>query len=252
MGTRFELVLPSRAGLRAIGELVMAEIDEWHQRLSRFAPDSWVSHVNRTAASEPVRCDDDVWGLMVDAQLVWRASEGAFDITRGHGEALVLDAPSRSVSFGRAGMALDLGGIGKGHALDCAVRTLRAHGVDSAFVHGGTSSGHALGCGESGKPWRVSLHTRPDGLVLDLEDSAFALSDAAGQPDAHIVDPRSGAALGGEDVTGAVAVTGPSARLCDAWATALVVLAGTRAESQGHQGPASPEYSVHWLPGTKR
>jgi thiamine biosynthesis lipoprotein len=254
MGTRFELVLPQSGSvdLQSIGELVMAEIDEWHGRLSRFAPDSWVSHVNRTAAAEPVRCDDDVWQLLVDAQFVWRESGGAFDITRGHGDALILDPSTHSVRFGRAGMALDLGGIGKGHALDCAARLLRTHGVSSAFLHGGTSSGCALGGDVSGQPWRVSLHAGPDALVLPLEDTAFAVSDATSQPRAHIVDPRSGADVEHTGGQGAVAVTGPSARLCDGWATALVVLAGTRAESPDHPGRASREYTVHWLPETKR
>jgi len=243
MGTRFELVLPAQASLQAVGELVMAEIDEWHRRLSRFAQDSWVSHVNRTAAAEPVRCDDDVWQLLVDAQSVWRDSGGAFDITKGHGDALVLEASTHSVRFARAGMALDLGGIGKGHALDCAAHLLRAHGVSSAFLHGGTSSGYALGCDASGQPWRVSMHPWPGAAILDLTDTAFAVSDAASQPRAHIVDPRSGA-----DVTGAdrspVAVTGPSARLCDAWATALVVLAGTRGAGPGHHAHVPHGYSV--------
>jgi thiamine biosynthesis lipoprotein len=233
MGTRFELVLPRGlkptrpvrafrpADLQSIGELVMAEIDDWHQRLNRFSPDSWVSHVNRTAALEPVRCDDDVWDLLVDAKAVWRDSDEAFDITRGDGDALTLDPESRTVSFGRAGMALDLGGIGKGHALDCCVRILRAHGITSAFCHGGTSSGIALGNDPAGHPWRV--RTEPLALQLSLTDSAFSVSDAAGQALPHILNPRTGVPVI-RDPGRAVVVTGPSARVCDAWSTAIVVL----------------------------
>ncbi len=252
MGTRFELVLPPQTDHQAIGELVMAEIDEWHQRLSRFAPDSWVSHVNRMAADESVRCDGEVWALLVDAQSVWRDSDGAFDITKGQGDALILDALSHTVRFGRTGMALDLGGIGKGHALDRAVHLLRAHGVTSAFLHGGTSSGYALGCDPAGQPWRVSVQPGADAPVLHLDDTAFAVSDAASQPQAHIVDPRSGADVDGAHGRGAVAVTGPSARLCDAWATALVVLGATRGEFPGRQGPLGQGHTVHWLPETKK
>jgi len=217
MGTRFELVLPS--GRRAIGEVVMAEVEDWHQRLSRFAPDSWVSHVNRTAASEPVRCDEDTWGLLMDAVQIWRDSDGAFDITRGDGDALVLDAGSRTIRFARADVSIDLGGIGKGHALDCCARLLRTHDVASAFMHGGTSSGIALGLDPSGHPWRVT--TRAEALAL--RDTAFAVSDAASQTTAHIVDPLTKMPV---DATALnpVVVTGPSARVCDGWATALVVL----------------------------
>lgn len=238
MGTRFELVLPSRgltpprsegpsaagrafslADLQSIGELVIAEIDDWHQRLSRFAPDSWVSHVNRTAGDAAVRCDEDVWALFADAHTVWRDSEGAFDITRGDGDALQLDAGARTIRFGRSGMSIDLGGIGKGHALDCCGRLLRAHGVTSAFLHGGTSSGLALGADPEGRPWRVALDA---GAPAPLTDTAFAVSDAASQPRTHIVDPRAGSRP--VDREARMAVLGPSARLCDAWSTALVVL----------------------------
>lgn len=205
------------ADLRSIGELVLAEIDEWHARLSRFAPDSWVSHVNRTAATEPVRCDDDLWALLSDARAVWLASDGAFDITRGHGDALVLDPDRRTAAFSRAGVQIDLGGIGKGHAIDCCVRLLRSHDVSSAFIHGGTSSGAGIGADAAGLPWRVSVPDQSHSFVVS--DRAFSLSDAAGQASPHIVDRQ-----GADVVTGRVAVCGPSARLADAWSTALVVL----------------------------
>ncbi len=199
----------------------MAEIDEWHERLNRFSSDSWISHVNRTAADDAVRCDDDVWALLVDAETVWRESGGAFDITRGHGEALLLDSTNRTVRFDDPSMSLDLGGIAKGHALDCCARVLRAHGVTSAFLHGGTSSGIAIGPDATGKPWKIAV----GGEVLRLDDSAFSVSDAGAQAHPHIVDPRSGLPI--EGTTTEVVVTGSSSRLCDAWSTAYVVLGPT-------------------------
>ena len=173
MGTRFELVIAAGAGdLRAAGEAAVEEIEEWHRRLSRFAPDSLLSHVNRTAAASAVRLDAETFTLVDEALAVWRASGGAFDPTiaplmathgfagsaAGAGDlvdaaAVELDAGAWTIRFTRPGVTLDLGGIAKGHALDQAARVLREAGV-----------------------------------------------------------------------TAAVAVTGPSARRADAWATALVVL----------------------------
>jgi thiamine biosynthesis lipoprotein len=226
MATRFEVVLPNASP--ALGELVLDEIADWHHRLNRFAPDSWVAHVNRTAASSPVRCDEDVWTLLIDAQTVWRASAGAFDITRGFGHALVLDAGARTLRFDHPSMALDFGGIAKGHALDCCGRLLREHGVTSAFLHGGTSSGLAIGLDPgTGQPWRILLNPWTPGPTFaratagkPLDHVAFSVSDAASQSHPHIDDPRSG-----EMITrkGAVMVTGPSARVCEAWSTAIVV-----------------------------
>ena len=234
MATRFELVLPAAntaAALAPIGELVMAEIDEWHQRLNRFAPDSWVSHVNRTAAAAAVRCDEDVWEMLVDAHIVWQESGGAFDITRGHGHALVLDATTRTVRFGEPTMAIDLGGIAKGHAIDCCARLLRANGVTSAFLHGGTSSGIAIGLDPTGQPWKVDLGTAGPAFATATAGFAFSVSDSGAQTHPHIVDPRSGVPVGA--ATASVAVTGPSARLCDAWSTAYVVM-GTAWVVPGH------------------
>jgi len=237
MATRFELVLPAAntaAALAPIGELVMAEIDEWHQRLNRFAPDSWITHVNRTAAAAAVRCDEDVWEMLVDAHTVWQQSGGAFDITRGHGHALILDATTRTVRFGEPAMAIDLGGIAKGHAIDCCARLLRANGVTSAFLHGGTSSGIAIGLDPTGHPWQVDFGTsgpRNSG-TSGLRDLGFSVSDAGSQSHPHIVDPRSGAPVDAQS-PGVVVVTGPSARLCDAWSTAYVVM-GTTAVIAGH------------------
>lgn len=232
MGTRFEVALvahgvaatPTR--LRAAGELAIAEIEEWHRQLTRFSADSWVSHVNRTAATEAALLDDDLWTLMRDAASVWQDSGGAFDVTRGRGRNLVIDAATRTLRFSRAGPALDMGAIGKGHALDCAARCLLSHGVTRAFLQGGTSSGLGLGYDPEGRPWRV----RVGDDVLELMDTAFSLSDDSSQPEApggrHISDPRRPGRGGAPNQRPRrrVLVTGPSARLADAWSTALVVL----------------------------
>jgi thiamine biosynthesis lipoprotein len=232
MGTRFEVALVARGvaatstHLRAAGELAIAEIEEWHRRLTRFSADSWLSHVNRTAADEAALLDGDLWTLMQDAVSVWRDSGGAFDVARGRGRDLLVDAATRTVRFRRAGPALDMGAIGKGHALDCAARSLRLHGVTRAFLQGGSSSGLGLGYDPDGRPWRV----RVGDDVLELMDAAFALSDDGSQPEAsggrHISDPRRPRPGGtpGRLPRRRVLVTGPSARLADAWSTALVVL----------------------------
>jgi FAD:protein FMN transferase len=246
MGTRFELAMvdDGRVDVEAIGELALREIEDWHARLSRFEPDSWLSHVNRTAASEPIRLDDETWPLFADAVQVWRDSSGAFDIARGGRADLELNHQARTLSHRHDGVSLDLGAIGKGHALDRAAAILRSHGVTRALIQGGTSSGVAIGRPLESSAWRIGVATTQGAAtvdeVLELVDESFSLSDEASQPFApggrHIVDPRRT-----EDPTNItqdpgprtrrvvpsprrVIVTGPSARLADAWSTALVVL----------------------------
>jgi thiamine biosynthesis lipoprotein len=216
MGTRFEIVLdgddPRR--LRAGGEAALHEIEEWHDRLSRFDPGSFVTHLNARAAREPVALDDDLFDLLTECVDAHDASGGAFDVTVGTG-SLVLDRDRRTVRFGREGTTIDLGGVGKGHALDDAAVVLREHGVTCALLHGGTSTVVAAGAPPGEPAWQIAVAGERGPAVVHLRDAALSVSGA------HVVDPRAGAARCAAIRS---AVVGSSARTTDIWATALVVL----------------------------
>jgi thiamine biosynthesis lipoprotein len=229
MGTRFEIVIVGHesAGLRAIGELAISEIEVLHAKLSYYATDSLLSHINRTAAGSAVRVDADTFELLQDATAVWRASDGAFDITRGSGmDAVVLDPSKRTVRFARGGVSLDLGGIAKGHAVDRATAILSEHGVACALVHGGTSSISAIGAPDGEQGWGIAIAPSHTHSVF-LCDRTLSVSSGALRP--HIVDPASGSFIRGPRVA---VVIGPSARLGDAWSTAAAVL-GKRPAGMG-------------------
>ena len=217
MGTRFELVLPEVHA--SAGEAALAEITYWHGRLDRFASDSFVAHLNRSAYAAPVRIDTGTFTLLSRALAVGRASGGAFDITLGTGVAAVeLDEVRSSVRFTSADVRIDLGGIAKGFALDRAAALLRSHGVQRALLHGGTSSVVALGAPPHAPGWRVALGTVPDADVVALRDRALSVS--ANVERAHVLDTRSGVPV----PVRTVAVIGPDACGADAWSTALLVL----------------------------
>src|SRR5687767_6329742 len=84
MGTRFEIVIRGvdTPAVRAVGEAAIGEIVRLHNQLSFFAPDSLLTHINRSASESAVRVDADTFELLADALSIWRASAGAFDITR--------------------------------------------------------------------------------------------------------------------------------------------------------------------------
>jgi len=247
MGTRFELALLAGSGdLRVAGEAALEEIDMWHRRLSRFSPDSLLSHINRTACCSPVSLDRETYALFDDALRVWRDSEGAFDITVAplmagsgfadsavsaragwaDGRAVALDPDNWTIGFAGPHVAIDLGGIAKGHALDCAAAVLRQSGVTSALLHGGTSTIVAIGAPEGRTGWRVGVASEADTATRTLCNTAMSVSDAWSQRSpteagGHIIDPRTGGAV----AAGRRAVVlGASARIADAWSTALAVL----------------------------
>ncbi len=223
MGTRFEVVLPADdpESMRPAGEAALAEIEEWHRRLTRFEPGSQLNHLHRAAVDTPVAVDRDLYALFEDCVAVWRASGGAFDPSLGTGmDAVELDAERCTVHFTRPGVTLDLGGIAKGHALDHAAQVLRAAGIASALLHGGTSSVVAIGQPTGAAGWKVALAGSGNpATVVTLTDRALGTSSQFHRE--HVADPRTGTLIKGARLA---AVIGPSARLCDAWSTALLVL----------------------------
>ena len=142
---------------------------------------------------------------------------------------LQLIPPSR-VELMRAGMALDLGGIGKGYAVDRMGDILRRHGVHHALINFGESSLLALGTRPDRRSWPVAVREL-DGAVsaaeIAIEDRAIGTSASFGQllfvggrPLSHVIDPRHGHPLK-EPL--AVTVVAPTATAGEALATALLV-----------------------------
>ncbi len=228
MGTRFELVLPGQdePSLRAIGEAAVERIEEAHRTFTRFDNDSLVAHLRRTAPRMTV-VDADQFAVFADAVAVTQLSDGAFDPSLGRrplDTALLLEPVTRRVGLADPHSTLDFGAIAKGHAVDLAVTTLREAGVTTAFVHGGTSSGFGLGTPAGQAGWRVGLGPEPGDPILNLRDQGFSVagvwSTRAGHRMSHTINPRSRRVLRADR---RVAVVGPSARLADAWSTAVLV-----------------------------
>lgn len=230
MGTRFELIIEADDAerFRPAAEEAMACIEECHRLHSRFSPDSLVSYVNREASRRPIRIDADTWQLLRDALEVERGSGGAFAIV-AHGSrppsssALTLDSAMDTVRLA-SGVSIDVGGIAKGHAIDLAVRGLRANGVTRALLHGGTSSVAAIGAPAGAPGWRIAIGSGSDAPVVCLRDRCLSVSSAAasdGDGSARIVDRRTGLSV---RRAAHAWVTGPRCAVTDAWATAVVVL----------------------------
>lgn len=228
MGTRFEFVIATddEAGVQPLLEEALFEVEELHRSLTRFSPDSLLSHIVRTAARKPVRLDLPTFRLFQAACAIHARSAGAFDITLGSGR-IILDDMTCSIRLGGADVRLDLGAIAKGYALDRAAQILRAGGVTAALLHGGTSSVLAIGSPPDAAAWRIGLARSRALPWIDLRDAALAVSRPFSQVsngETHILDPRTGASLQARHF---VVVTGASACLADAWSTAVAV-AGER------------------------
>jgi thiamine biosynthesis lipoprotein len=238
---------------RQAADAAFAEVDRLEAALSRFDPASDVSQINLLKAGESVRVGLAAFECLADAARVWAETRGAFDVTAGalvdcwkakDGSARqptdseLADARARTgmnlvamsekehaIGVTRGGMGIDLGGIGKGYALDRMKTILQDWSIPRALVHGGESTVLALGSPEGEAGWRVAVGSvrSPAGVVgaIHLEDRALSGSSAsAGHP--HIIDPRTGRPASGK--AGAWALASSAAR-ADALSTAFFVMA---------------------------
>jgi thiamine biosynthesis lipoprotein len=264
MGTWFEVWLAGEDPdhLADVAEAILDEVARIEGRLSWRDPRSEISRVNRDAADGPVRVDREVFELLMMCRRGWFETGGAFDVAAGSSPRdgvfggvtfadVILDEDTRSVRFPSRSLRLDLGGIGKGHALDRAGEMLDAFGVSSALLHGGTSSVLARGRTPGGSRWSVGVRDPwafdDDEQVtrLDLADRALACSTALGWGHAtsDLIDPRSGRAL--REQSGCV-VLAESATRAEILSTALICMGRDEAE-EWLAGRPDPTRSVLWI-----
>lgn len=242
-------------------------VDQLEAQLTIYRSDSEVAEVNRNAADGPVTVERRLFELLEQSVELWRATDGTFDITAGPlseawgfarrdghvptaeqlaaaleqvgSQSLRLDSAERTIEFDRLGMMLNLGAIGKGHALDRAAGVLEDRGMADFLFHGGQSSVLARGNrgGPGGTGWSVGLlhPLRPDRRIGEfrLVDRALSTSGSGtqffvhqGRRYGHILDPRSGQPAGGMLSATVLASTAAEA---DALSTALYVMGPERA-----------------------
>jgi thiamine biosynthesis lipoprotein len=131
---------------------------------------------------------------------------------------------------------LDLGGFGKGYALDAAARVLKRFGVKNALLNGGTSSVMAFGTDPEGAPWTVGIRSpqidpsEPEAGSIQLCDQAMSSSATldAGETTSDTVDPRTGEPL---QESRACTVISSSAADAEALSTAFAVTGKAGAEA---------------------
>jgi thiamine biosynthesis lipoprotein len=209
-----------------------AEIERIQMLMSVYDPTSELSVVNRDAAEHPVTVSRELFTVLRCADRLARESDGAFDYTvaptlagwglrpawlkrrhAGNWRDVSLLSGHR-VRFLRP-LALDLGGIAKGYAVDAAIKVMQRHGVQSAIVNAGGDL-RAFGS----QPVAVHLRhpTAPLLLAGRLEISGDALATSSpcftqrmrgGSRISHLVNSRDR-----EAVTGLISV---SVRASECW-----------------------------------
>ena len=229
MGTRIyvEVWSDDAAKGEAGIDAVMADMRRIDELMSHYKPESQLSQINARAAQEPVQVDPELFDLIKLSTHYSVITEGAFDITYasvGHlydfphhvrpteeqikaalpgvnWRNMLLDPVNHTVRFEHQGMRIDLGGIGKGYAVDHGIGILQARGFQHALV---TAGGDSRIIGDRmGRPWMIGIRNPDDKdkvvTRIPIVNSAMSTSgdyeryfDEGGVRYHHIIDPRTG------------------------------------------------------------
>jgi len=174
-------------------------VDRLEQDLSRFVENSDISRINHLAGGATTRVSP---GTMKCLQIAWHVhglTGGAFDASIGSGlEHLELDPDEFTVRARAEGARLDLGGIGKGYAVDRMAEVLEDWEVLHALVHGGYSSVLALEAPPDQNGWPLTLSAPGPGdnrVLARVFARQRAFSASGVRKGDHILDPRTGLAV---------------------------------------------------------
>ena len=264
MRTRFEVVLAGDSNseaLQAAGEEAMDEIVRAESLLSAFQYGADLHQINARAAREAVRVSPLVIPFLRRCCALAEATDGACDIAVGAlldcwriqhngnnhepdaqaiAEALAASDVRRQlhiddqdlVRLAHPRARLDPGAVGKGWAIDRAVKLLRELGVPNGLVHGGTSTAYGFGNDPGRDGWTIAVQHPTDTQTIIatacLHHSSLSVSGLHGRTVnagtrviGHIIDPRSGQPVTDNLLAAAIH---PSAMVSDALSTALMVL----------------------------
>lgn len=218
LGTFVEVRLRSAEATEARFAAAFAAIMRVHRRMNAHDRDSDLARISKRAHRRAVAVDAWTFGVLQLAQRLFGASAGRFDATcglqrrRGGTFDNVLLIPPRYVRTRRP-VALDLGGIAKGYAVDRGIEALRDTGATRGMVNAG---GDLRVFGSQWTPLhlRDPRHPAERLLVGEIRDLAVATSADYFRDAPRVLLERDSARL--RTYASSVTVIAPCCALADA------------------------------------
>lgn len=219
---------------RGMAHECFEEIDTLENKLSRFIEGSDVQRINTMEAGETLYLSEPCYDCLLLAMQAHMDTAGLFDVTLGtlieHRKSecddpipalegkLVVHPDTPAVTCESPGREIDLGGIGKGYALDRLKTLLHEWGSKGALLSSGASTLLAFGR----EAWPIDLAGSGSALRIALRDEALSAS-GTGIQGSHIVHPD-GEGETAEYQYPRIWVLGPAAAQADAWSTAVMLM----------------------------
>jgi thiamine biosynthesis lipoprotein len=253
LGTFVEIETAAESRSTAAIDAAFEAVAEVHRLMSFHNRDSDVSRLNSEACYRPTVVHPWTYCVLEMAVEMHRRSNGNFDVAvapalqamgllpgavensalvrrKRAGDAIEL-LPGHAVRFRQPGIAIDLGGIAKGFAVDRALEALRGFDAESGFVNAGGDLA-AFGA----KPRTIHIrHPRNPGLVVgSVEVCNQALASTARRCDPfHDAETANSAVIDPSteqppQLIDGTTVRAPSCMVADAL-TKVVMIAGTEA-----------------------
>ncbi|MCH7517412.1 MAG: FAD:protein FMN transferase [Candidatus Dadabacteria bacterium] len=241
-------------------DAAFSEIKKLDNLLSDYNPKSEISEINNMAGIKALKVNPQVIEVLEIAKNIASETGGVFDPTIGaltigvyrfgresddepnienidKAKSLVnykdLIIEGDSVYLKRKGMMIDLGGIGKGYAVEKAVTVLKERGIKRGVV---SLSGDLKVFGDEleiaiknpGSPGAIATFTtRGDNLAISTSGSYERSVNIQGEVYHHLIVPESGKP--GSDFLSLTVVLEGSSTLADAYATALFIMGKDKA-----------------------
>ena len=253
---------------------VQGIFDRLEQELSTYRSDSTISQLADQAGVAPIAVSDDAFRVLSLARHFGELSEGAFDVTvaplvnlYGFGKpptpaALpseeVIRAQLKLVDYSRLilkdgtaflplkGMAVDLGGIAKGYAVDRAFDSCRSAGIQN-FLIDLSGNIRVSGRPQWGEDWQIGVRdpfdrsriigkiTLRSGMALATSGNYERFVEMGGQRYSHIIDPKTGYPVTG---TAGVTVLAQDATTADGMSTPFFVVGLNGADKLRQKAPS--------------
>ena len=253
MATTFEILIvhEDERYARQAATAAFDEVDRLERELSRFVENSDVARINNLPAGESLLLGLDTFECLKISARVYAETDGAFDITIGSllhcwrnddgtprtpseeeldlarrrtgTDLLQLDEDEHTVELSASPVLVDLGGVGKGFAVDRVAELLREWSIETALISGGYSSVLALDAPGGAEGWPLTLSNPADRsqILARPHLRGGALSGSGVRKGDHIINPRTGRPTAGKLAAWSGA---PDAATADALSTAFMIM----------------------------
>ena len=250
MATIFEIIiaLDDKNYAEQAAAAAFGEIDRLENELSRFHPNSEIAKINSLQIGGHLRLNPDTFDSLKAANHIFNITNGIFDISAGEVidkfknkeeweiqnnidltkkdvgmDKIIFDEINYSLSLLSNDLLIDLGGFGKGYAIDKALELFDEWEIGNGLIHSGGSTVKAIGKLDGFEGWPISISNpkNPTQTIAEVLLKNNSLSGSGKEKGTHIINPKTN--LPTNTSAGAWAIA-KSAATSDAMSTTFMIM----------------------------